>query len=241
MVCHVTDNGSLPVVIVMLTQFTEAGREKCCYYYPYKTSGIKTYTTSIDGLIQIKNLSRAEFESLGSVRTELNLSWGSVEPEQATVLERNISHYQYLAWPDFLIPEDSDRERLLRLVRQVHQESSDTTQIVHCSAGVGRTGVFIALGWLLQELDEGSLDDVPDDRDPIVEVVDNLKQQRRMMVQGTAQFEFLYEAMREEWKTRWLMRSALEKALQAKKNELQSALNATVINGGNSFKAASGA
>jgi protein-tyrosine phosphatase len=75
-------------------------------------------------------------------------------------------------------------------------------RIVHCSAGVGRSGTFIALDYLLHLLHTGELDHLPDDKDPIVELVDSLRQQRMMMVQGEGQFMFLYHVLREHWLAR---------------------------------------
>ncbi|KAK3109301.1 tyrosine protein phosphatase 1, partial [Teratosphaeriaceae sp. CCFEE 6253] len=109
--------------------------------------------------------------------------------------------------------------------------SQPTTQpqnprIIHCSAGVGRSGTFIALDYLLHLLHTGALDsldalpkldalhapDTPEklpdeERDPIAETVDCLRQQRMMMVQGEAQFVFLYEVVRELWVRRWMERA----------------------------------
>lgn len=76
-------------------------------------------------------------------------------------------------------------------------------RVVHCSAGVGRSGTFIALDYLFAQLAVGALDNVPPDSDPIVDTVDKLRQQRMMMVQGESQFSFLYEALRDAWLQRW--------------------------------------
>ena len=70
---------------------------------------------------------------------------------------------------------------------------------MHCSAGVGRSGTFIALDYLLAELEEGALDRVPGNVDRISQLVDTLRQQRMMMVQGEAQFHFLYAMIKQQW------------------------------------------
>lgn len=75
---------------------------------------------------------------------------------------------------------------------------------MHCSAGIGRSGTFIALDWLIQELEEGSLDEPIDDEDPIVRVVEMLRDQRPMMVQSKQQFVFIYDTLRERWRERWI-------------------------------------
>jgi protein-tyrosine phosphatase len=85
--------------------------------------------------------------------------------------------------------------------------AGDNPRIVHCSAGVGRSGTFVALDWLLTELHEGALDDVPPDADPILDVVERLRTQRMMMVQAEPQFWFLYTVMREQWIHRWRERT----------------------------------
>lgn len=145
----------------------------------------------------------------------------------AEVRDIDIQHLLFSAWPDFLIPEGDDRAALIELIHlsavlNHEKEPADTTnlesqtngangaihtdvdqghapspRIIHCSAGVGRSGTFIALDYLLSVLASGQLDDIPPDKDPIVDTVDLLRQQRMMMVQGEAQFQFLYEVLKE--------------------------------------------
>lgn len=79
-------------------------------------------------------------------------------------------------------------------------------RVVHCSAGVGRSGTFIALDYLLAQLDAGKLDNVPPQTDVIAETVHRLRQQRMMMVQGESQFVFLYDVLREAWLQRSTIR-----------------------------------
>ncbi len=129
----------------------------------------------------------------------------SPAPSETPPAARKVWHMLFAAWPDFLIPEGDDRLALLRLIRLVSAKSklssisAPSPPIVHCSAGVGRSGTFIALDFLLTELAEGALDAVPDDEDPVVETVDRLRRQRMMMVQSEAQFAFLYDVLREQW------------------------------------------
>ncbi|CAI6339062.1 unnamed protein product [Periconia digitata] len=128
---------------------------------------------------------------------------------------RKICHLLFAGWPDFQVPEGADRAALLELIRisRVKNEHNlSNPRIVHCSAGVGRSGTFIALDWLLQELDEGSLDAVPDAADPVADIVDTLRQQRMMMVQGEAQLGFIYDVLRERWRDRWVLRCPDEAA-----------------------------
>jgi len=94
---------------------------------------------------------------------------------------KEIYHYLFNGWPDYGKPEGDDRRALLELARQTREraqapETSDdghpvggkgNPRFVHCSAGVGRTGTFIALDWLLFQLEEGYL--VPNNETPPAE------------------------------------------------------------------------
>ena len=148
--------------------------------------------------------------------------------EDEEEVDMEIRHLLFSGWPDFLIPEGEDRVALIELIRlsaslsrpastsngtangthttysaNFGQDISDNPRIIHCSAGVGRSGTFIALDYLLSLLYTHQLDDLqPPDIDPVCETVDMLRQQRMMMVQGESRFGFLYEVLRElyvEW------------------------------------------
>ena len=140
------------------------------------------------------------------------------------VKETEMIHLLFSGWPDFLIPEGEDRTALIELIRisaAYNQASTQTNglsngagtaqpnssfstspnpRIIHCSAGVGRSGTFIALDYLLTQLYAGALAPEaldPPERDPIADTVDLLRQQRMMMVQGEGQFGFLYDVLKE--------------------------------------------
>lgn len=70
---------------------------------------------------------------------------------------KEIYHYLYNGWPDFGKPEADDRLALLELIKVSRTIAKDAPRVVHCSAGVGRTGTWIALDYLLQELEAGRL------------------------------------------------------------------------------------
>lgn len=74
---------------------------------------------------------------------------------------KTVWHYYFAGWPDFGKPDDEDRRALLELARVSALKAGNTAvnpRFVHCSAGVGRTGTFIALDHLLQELARGKLE-----------------------------------------------------------------------------------
>ena len=161
---------------------------------------------------------------------KLRLKIRTAEGEEGEEKETEIHHLLFSGWPDFLIPEGEDRTALIELIRlstSLNRPPSDpdlatngtangtrpsfptdissNPRIIHCSAGVGRSGTFIALDYLLSLLYTGQLSSEalePADKDPIADTVDELRQQRMMMVQGESQFGFLYEVLKElyvEW------------------------------------------
>jgi protein-tyrosine phosphatase len=215
-----------PAVVVMLTQTHEAGREKCFQYYPLSAEEsplvIPEDDEAQDGFSGEVHLESMEEDEV--TRSQIRRLRLQVTTPSGGSRETEIQHLLFSGWPDFLIPEGEDRTALVALVqfsaslnnrhppstpaqtngtRQSHDtETPDDDQsnprIIHCSAGVGRSGTFIALDYLLSQLHSNQLDDVPPDKDPIAETVDLLRQQRMMMVQGESQFNFLYEVLREQ-------------------------------------------
>lgn len=195
-----------PAVIVMLTQTHEQNREKCFPYYPQSPSSptlpINAHDEFGDGFIHNVHLvDLTENEEAKAEVRELDMT------DQHGGETKKIWHLLFEGWPDFQVPEGADRAALLNLIdlsREKNDNDGSNPRIVHCSAGVGRSGTFIAFDWLLRELEEGSLDHVEDDHDPIAGIVENLRQQRMMMVQSESQFYFIYDVIRDRWRERWV-------------------------------------
>jgi protein-tyrosine phosphatase len=203
-----------PAVVVMLTQTHETGREKCYPYYPQSPSSpdlpINEQDEFEDGFVHILHLvSLHQDEEARTQVREIDMT--AEEGEES----RKIWHLLFAGWPDFSAPEGADRAALLRLIDISREKGGDLAtnpRIVHCSAGIGRSGTFIALEWLLQELQEGSLDEISDNDDPILNVIIQLRDQRAGMVQAKLQFLFLYDALRERWRERWISTHPVEAA-----------------------------
>ncbi len=118
---------------------------------------------------------------------------------------QSIIHYMYDGWPDGGKPEDEDRNALLRLMRVSRDMAGDSARIVHDSGGIGRSGTFMALDFLLEMLGllqlskNRPLDLEEDARDLVAETVDQLRNQRMMMVMNVMQLGFIYEVLRDEF------------------------------------------
>lgn len=196
-----------PAVIVMVTKTHEQGREKCYPYYPRSTSDpvlrVNEHDEFGDGFIHELHLKELSHDQ--EARTEVREIDLTTEDGSES---RKIWHLLFEGWPDFSVPEGQDKAALLKMVelsRQKNSNNSTNPRIVHCSAGIGRSGTFIALDWLIQELEEGSLDELFDDDDPITRVIEMLRDQRPMMVQSKQQFIFIYDTLRERWRERWIV------------------------------------
>lgn len=99
-----------------------------------------------------------------------------------------VNHYHFLKWPDYSCP--SDPNDLIDFTRIVTAERKHPANpmIVHCSAGVGRTGTFIALDIALQQMRA-------EKKINVLEIVKDLRRQRMKMVQSFSQYLLLYQCI----------------------------------------------
>ena len=187
-------------VIVMLTQTAESGREKCHQYFPlniedepFALDPIDQPDAETDAAPGSIKLLEAEFDqnSRTTIR-KLLLSYGAKS--------KTVWHLLYGGWPDFAVPEDENCAALLELMKisAKKNSSADNPRIIHCSAGVGRSGTFIALEYLLAQVDSGVLEKCKDEEDVVFDVVNRLREQRMTMVQSEVQYQFLYQVVREQ-------------------------------------------
>ncbi|KAL6149877.1 tyrosine protein phosphatase 1 [Exserohilum turcicum] len=195
-----------PAVVVMLTQTVEGYREKCHPYYPQSLDEpdlrVNEHDEFQDGLIHNLHLASCTIDE--EARTQVREIDMTTDDGSES---KKIWHLLFAGWADFSVPEGDDRAAMLKLIEMSRARNSDNTanpRIVHCSAGIGRSGTFIALDWLMQELYEGSLDNVAETEDPVVKVVEMLRDQRPGMVQSKVQFQFIYDVLRHQWRDRWL-------------------------------------
>lgn len=125
---------------------------------------------------------------------------------KTTTRTMTVWHLLYRRWPDFGVPALEDIGsffELMRLSRELNA-SDDNPRIIHCSAGVGRSGTFMALEHLMREVDSGELENYDRDRggvgeDLVFGTVNALREQRRQMVQAEPQYLFIYTVLRKLW------------------------------------------
>ncbi|XP_072194873.1 receptor-type tyrosine-protein phosphatase eta [Excalfactoria chinensis] len=161
--------------VVMLTKCVEQARTKCEQYWPDKQS--KSY-----GDIIVTMVSEV-------VLPEWTIRDFNVENAD-TLESHTVRQFHFTSWPDHGVPETTDL--LINFRHLVHEYSSqnpiDSPILVHCSAGVGRTGTFIAIDRLIQQIEmENTVD--------VYGVVYDLRMHRPLMVQTEDQYVFLNQCV----------------------------------------------
>ncbi|XP_039262694.1 tyrosine-protein phosphatase non-receptor type 4-like [Styela clava] len=165
-------------LIVMVTTTIERGMIKCFQYWP-----------NPDCTIQFANIavtSKSETASSCFIFREFEI--GAINSDGDIVDKRDVSHIQYVAWPDHGVPDDSsDFLEFILCVRQKRVAMTVPT-IVHCSAGIGRTGVMIAVETAMCLIEANQ---------PVfpLQITQNMRDQRAMMIQTALQFRFVCEAI----------------------------------------------
>nr|XP_046248905.1 protein tyrosine phosphatase receptor type Fa isoform X11 [Scatophagus argus] len=161
--------------IVMMTRLEEKSRVKCDQYWPCR--GTETY-----GMIQVTMLDTVELATY-TIRTFALYKNGSSE-------KREVRQFQCMAWPDHGVPEyPTPTLAFLRRVKACNPPDAGP-MVVHCSAGVGRTGCFIVIEAMLERMKhEKSVD--------IYGHVTCIRAQRNYMVQTEDQYIFIHEALLE--------------------------------------------
>uniref|UniRef100_A0A8C5HEX3 Tyrosine-protein phosphatase n=1 Tax=Gouania willdenowi TaxID=441366 RepID=A0A8C5HEX3_GOUWI len=158
-------------MVVMLTTQVERGRVKCHQYWPNPDSS----ATYGDFTVTCHN----EEGNTAFLVREMTLEHSQ---------QRELTQIQYLAWPDHGVPDDStDFLDFVALVR-TKRAGQDHPMVVHCSAGIGRTGVLITMETALCLMECGQ---------PVypLDIVRTMRDQRAMMIQTPSQYRFVCEAI----------------------------------------------
>ncbi|XP_036068490.1 receptor-type tyrosine-protein phosphatase eta isoform X4 [Oryzias melastigma] len=156
--------------LVMLTRCNEQGRVKCEQYWASAVKSCGDIIVKTTSEIILDDWTIKDFD-IKNVKT-------------AEV--RSVRHFHFTAWPDHGVPETTELLISFRhLVREhMDQYSRHSPTVVHCSAGVGRTGTFIAIDRLIFQIERENMVD-------IFGIVHNLRMHRPLMVQTEDQYIFL--------------------------------------------------
>ncbi|XP_035664265.1 tyrosine-protein phosphatase non-receptor type 9-like isoform X1 [Branchiostoma floridae] len=176
------------LIIVMTTRVIERGRLKCGQYWPNEEGMLDHYAN-----FRVTNL---EIQA-GDDYTISRLKLDNLETDES----REVAHFQFTSWPDFGVPRSA--AAMLDFLTEVRQYQADGCKamgpawvghhrgppiVVHCSAGIGRTGTFCTLDICLDRLaDIGTVN--------VKETVQRMRTQRAFSIQTPDQYHFCHTAI----------------------------------------------
>ncbi|XP_073718429.1 receptor-type tyrosine-protein phosphatase C [Misgurnus anguillicaudatus] len=163
-------------IIVMVTRCEEGNKTKCAQYWPYLERETEIYE---DFVVKIKSEEHCPDYIIRHLL---------VTNKREKAAEREVTHIQFTSWPDHGVP--GDPSLLLKLRRRVNSFKNFFSGpiVIHCSAGVGRTGTYIGIDAMIESLEsEGRMD--------IYGYVAKLRRQRCLMVQVESQYILIHTAL----------------------------------------------
>ncbi|XP_069594643.1 receptor-type tyrosine-protein phosphatase beta-like isoform X1 [Ranitomeya imitator] len=158
--------------VIMLTKCVELGKVKCEEYWPQRSARIYgNLSVSMNDENVLQDWTTRDFTLV----------------DMKTRQSKVVRHFHFTAWPDHGVPKaTSVLIEFRNLVREyvTNDDSMHSPIVVHCSAGVGRTGTLIALDRVMKQIETESQIDV-------YGVVYDLRMHRGLMVQTESQYIFL--------------------------------------------------
>jgi len=169
-------------VIVMLCKLDEDYKEKCANYWDTNMKNFKI--EKIENTINFTQNTKIRKFRIYNLNQDI---------EGINDREKIIYQIHFTCWPDHSIPENSYNE-IINIIKIVDKFKDDKPVVVHCSAGIGRTGTFISVYNLYHEiLEQINNKKNIEIRFSIMNLVRKLKEMRLYLVENQTQYNFLYQ------------------------------------------------
>ena len=193
-------------VICMLTNLLENGRLKCAPYMNFNDD--KVMTTG-EYTIITQQIDYLNDDDTPADQWEHSIEIRDVKLTNTTGKSRDVKHIWYTAWPDHDVPDSSNGALLVS--KLVDEYKGNALPVIHCSAGVGRTGTLIAINYILnsgkinentyynrvstvkksnQEIVHNALSEL------LYNAMSTMREQRTEMIQSKEQYNFVYNAVK---------------------------------------------
>uniref|UniRef100_A0A3F2YVZ2 Tyrosine-protein phosphatase non-receptor type 9 n=2 Tax=Anopheles dirus TaxID=7168 RepID=A0A3F2YVZ2_9DIPT len=188
------------LLIVMTTRVMERGRAKCGQYWEPTEGGVAEY-----GPFRLRTMSIETNEDYTVVELEIR--------NTKTDEVRCVSHWQFTSWPDYGVP--SSAKAMLNFLQRAREKQAEMVRslgdlwaghprgppiVVHCSAGIGRTGTFITLDICISRLEDVGTADIKG-------TVEKIRSQRAYSIQMPDQYVFCHLALIEYALSRSMLQS----------------------------------
>ena len=184
--------------IVMLTKLVEKGVERCTQYWPDKLNIPEQYgeiEVTMKEQVKCGDYIKRTFELVRLTKDHFQTGVILTPVTSGTLRNRSrpltVTQYYYPEWPDKDTPS-TDPMSILHLIRDVNLNHLQYQYpiVVHCSAGVGRTGTYITLDAMMEKINnEGKIN--------IFGFISKIRERRQYLVQTSKQYVFIHEALYE--------------------------------------------
>jgi protein tyrosine phosphatase len=170
-------------VIVMLTRLMDDIQGGCAHYYPTTSNQSQVF-----GHLQVTTKSSNYLRDGRTIRRILEVQ----NMKNSDAAPHTFIHLEFRDWPDFGVP--SSTAPLREMMRSLYCVPANAgPQIVHCSAGIGRTGTFCTIDHSLRRILAGDVTALD-----IGQTIIQFRAQRSGMVQTKEQYRFVYEVLIDE-------------------------------------------
>ncbi|CAI2300376.1 unnamed protein product [Caenorhabditis sp. 36 PRJEB53466] len=167
--------------IFMLCNMVEKGAKKCFQYYPTKEKALEFEEKGLKIVVQHETSNRHKFASNTEAKV-LETVLAVEGPNGATL---KTTHYHWVDWPDRGVPPPD--MAILELLGKAR--SSKCPIVVHCSAGIGRTGSVVMIEYIMDQLLAGQTIEESD------KILQKIRDQRNNSIQTEHQYLFVHQVM----------------------------------------------